>query len=129
MNQTPVLIAVLDDETRMRSALRRLLQAHGFRVELFETGEEFIEAASLIRPDCLLLDLHMPQMSCFDVLASLNALHLPIRVIVVTGHDEAGSADRARLLGAVDYLLKPLDAGALVNAIRHALGVATPVLS
>ncbi len=121
MNQSPVLVAVLDDESRMRTALRRLLQARGFRVELFETGGDFIEAAQSRQPDCLLLDLHMPRMNGFDVLASLNMLRLPVRVIVITGHDEPGNADRAHELGAADYLLKPLEAGTLVNAIHKAL--------
>ena len=129
MNQSPVLIAVLDDESRMRSALRRLLQTHGFRVELFETGGDFISAAPTSHPDCLLLDLHMPRMSGFDVLASLNTLRLPVCVIVITGHDEPGNADRAHELGAADYLLKPLEAGTLVNAIRKALGGAASGLS
>lgn len=117
-----MLVAVLDDESRMRSALQRLLQTYGFCVELFETGKDFIEAAQSKIPDCLLLDLHMPRMNGFDVLASVNKLHLMIRTIVITGHDEPGNADRAYELGAVDYLLKPLEEGTLVKAIHKAIG-------
>ncbi len=121
MIERPVLIAVLDDESKMRSALRRLLQTHGFDVELFETGEDFLDAAQNHCPDCLLLDLHMPQMSGFDVLGSIHSRHVPTRTIVITGHDEPGNCERAVALGACEYLLKPLDGAILINAIQHAM--------
>jgi two-component system response regulator FixJ len=121
MNGPPVLIAVLDDESKMRSALRRLLQTHGFIVALFETGDEFLNAVQTHCPDCLLLDLHMPRMNGFDVLASMQSRRISTRAIVITGHDEAGNKERATALGARDYLLKPLDDTTLVNAIQRAL--------
>lgn len=121
MTDRHVLIAVLDDESKMRSALRRLLQTHGFTVELFKTGEEFLESVQDHCPDCLLLDLHMPQMNGFDVLDRIHARHIPTRPIIITGHDEPGNSERSICLGAFDYLLKPLDDSALVNAINKAL--------
>ena len=112
-------IAVLDDESKMRSALRRLLGTHGYEVELFETGDEFLKAAQCHCPDCLLLDLHMPWTTGFDVLQSLARLEIRVPAIVITGHDEPGNAERLFELGAVEYLLKPLDETILVNAIER----------
>lgn len=114
------VVAVLDDEPKMRSALARLLKTHGFDVELFESGDDFLKVAESDRADCLLLDLHMPQTTGFDVLERLSSMHIPMPAIVITGHDEPGNAQRVRGLGAADYLLKPLDESTLVEAIKRA---------
>ena len=119
MSERKTTIAVLDDEAKMRSALGRLLGTHGYKVELFETGDDFLTAARIHPPDCLLLDLHMPRTTGFDVLRSLSALNLRIPAIMVTGHDEPGNAERAHELGAAVYLLKPLDESVLVQAIEQ----------
>ena len=114
------VIAILDDEAKMRQALKRLLEANDFEVELFATGASFIDAALCKRPDCVLLDLHMPTMSGFQVLEGLNACGLHLPVIVVTGHDEPGNASRVIELGAADYLLKPIRETTILDAIHRA---------
>jgi len=114
------VVAVLDDESKMRSALARLLKTHGYEVRLFETGDEFLTAAQSQGPDCLLLDLHMPRTTGFDVLEAMPALQITVPAIVITGHDEPGNAARVQELGAADYLLKPLDESTLVGAIERA---------
>jgi FixJ family two-component response regulator len=112
-------VAVLDDEANMRSALARLLKTHGYDVELFETGGDFINAVRSRDLDCLLLDLHMPQITGFDVLELMAALRITTPVIVITGHDETGVAERVRKLGAANYLLKPLDEAVLIDALQR----------
>ena len=114
------VVAVLDDESKMRSALARLLRTHDYEVRLFESGDDFLTAAQVQAPDCLLLDLHMPGTTGFDVLGAMPALHIKVPAIVITGHDEPGNAARVRELGAANYLLKPLDESALVGAIERA---------
>lgn len=118
---------MLDDEPKMRSALRRLLAANGYEVELFESGDDFLNAAASNGADCLLLDLHMPKTTGFDVLESMSSRHVAMPAIVITGHDETGNAERVRRLGAVEYLLKPLDESVLLDAINRACpGAAEP---
>lgn len=127
MNNGKTVVTVLDDESKMRSALKRLLGTHGYEVLLFETGEDFINAALGQPMDCLLLDLHMPKASGFDVLRSMAALQIQVPAIIITGHDEPGNAERAYQLGAAGYLLKPLDETTLIRAIGQAcLGVPPP---
>jgi two-component system response regulator FixJ len=126
MVEAAPVIAVLDDESKMRSALKRLLGTYGFKVESFATGVEFLAAAAQLHlPDCLLLDLHMPAPNGFDVLESLRALGLALPIIVITGHDEWGAAQRVIDLGASAYLLKPLAENILIAAIKHALSQST----
>ncbi len=115
------IIAVLDDEPEMRKALRRLLACRGFQVAEYERGADLLEALGSRRLDCLLLDLHMEGVNGFEVLEAFltRKVHLP--VIVVTGHDEPGTEEQARRLGAVAYLKKPVDRDALLSSIAAAL--------
>ena len=120
MSKPPSVIAVLDDEPKMRKALRRLLSTHGFRLEDYECGEEYLAALPSHRADCLVLDLHMPKMSGFEVLAALAALHVPTPVVVITGHGDPDAAARVFALGASEYLTKPVEESALLEAIHKA---------
>ena len=114
------VVAVLDDEPEMRKALRRLLTCRGFRVEEYECGEDLLAALDSHPLDYLLLDLHMPGINGFDVLEAFRSRQIPVPVIVITAHDEPGTAERVRALGASAYLKKPVDRDALLAAIATA---------
>jgi FixJ family two-component response regulator len=116
----PVL-AVLDDEPELRKALRRLLTGRGFCVEEYERGSDLIAALGSRPLDCLLLDLHMAEVSGFDVLEVFQSRHIQTPVIVITAHDDPGTAERVRLLGAAAYLKKPVDRDTLLAAIAAAI--------
>ncbi len=120
MSVAPSVIAVLDDEPEMRKALRRLLTSCGFRVEEYACGEELLAVVSSHPPDYLLLDLHMPGVSGFDVLEAILTRRIPLPVIVITAHDEPGTAEHVRSLGAAAYLKKPVDKATLFAAIETA---------
>ena len=119
MDQTRPLIAVLDDEPQFGKALARLLKTHGFEVVTFTRGVEFLEACASRLPNCLLLDLHMPGLSGFEILERIAARHLP--VLVITGHDQPGNAQRVQALGGLHYFLKPVNESQLLAAIHDAL--------
>lgn len=113
-------MAVLDDESKMRVALKRLLVTHGFEVVLCGTWADFLSIQEDLRPDCLLLDLHMPGASGIEVLGLMRALPVPVPTVVITGCHEPGNEELVRGLGASSYLLKPLDETTLVQAICDA---------
>jgi FixJ family two-component response regulator len=119
MNETRPLIAVLDDEPQFCKALARLLKTHGLDVVTFTRGDEFLAACESRLPDCLLLDLHMPEPNGFEILEHVAARHLP--VLVITGNDHSGNVERVRALGGLDYFLKPVNETQLLTAIRAAL--------
>ena len=110
----------------MRKALRRLLHSRGFRVEEYERGEDLLAALSSHPPDYLLLDLHMPGINGFNVLEVLHAGQISLPVIIITAHDEPGTSERVRELGASAYLKKPVDRDALLSAIAAAKPAAAP---
>jgi CheY-like chemotaxis protein/pimeloyl-ACP methyl ester carboxylesterase len=120
MPGTPPVVAVLDDEPQMRTALRRLLASHGFRVEAYARGEDLLAALAAHPLDCLVLDLHMPEVSGFEVPAAFASQHILTPVVVITGHDEPGTVERVRALGGSAYLTKPVDEAALLSAIAAA---------
>jgi FixJ family two-component response regulator len=116
MDETWPLIAVVDDEPKFCSALARLLKTHGFDVVTFTRGDDFLAACASRSPDCLLLDLHMPDTNGFEILERVAARRLP--VLVITGHDQPANAERVRALGGLGYFLKPVKETQLLDAIR-----------
>jgi FixJ family two-component response regulator len=115
-------IAVVDDEPAVCKALERLLRAAKFEVATFCSGADFLSSLSLRRPDCVVLDLHMPGTNGFEVQSRLSADPAgEIGVVVITAHDSSESQARAMAAGAVAYLRKPVDAQPLLEAIRTAI--------
>ncbi|MCC8362712.1 response regulator [Lysobacter sp. A6] len=113
--RTPV-VAVVDDEPPVRRALQRLLRAAGFDVRLFASGADFM--AHLEGIDCVILDLHLPGMSGFDVQDALASRGAQIPVVVLTGNDTPANRSRSLANGARAYLCKPVDDKVLLDALR-----------
>ena len=120
MNPAAGLVAIVDDEDAVRRALERLLRSAGMASASFASGLEFLKSLDHGCPDCVVLDLHMPGLSGFDVQARLCEAGLKIPVIAITGHDSAENRERVRALGAAAYLRKPVAASTLLEAIASA---------
>jgi len=119
-----LLVAVVDDEEPIRKALMRLMRSAGLGVETFASGAEFLKSLETRRPDCVLLDLHMPQMDGFNVQAQLASKCAALPVIIVTGHDFPKARDRAMASGASAFLRKPVRDRTLLDAISAATSCA-----
>ena len=115
------LLAVVDDDEDTRVALTRLACSVGFVVEAFASGAEFLRSIEDHEPGCVVLDLHMPGMSGFDVQKALDSVHAGVPVIIITGHDTCEARARAIRLGARAYLVKPVDDEDLLAAIGRAV--------
>ena len=114
-------VAIVDDEEGIRKALSRLLRASGLEAESYANGQEFLDAAAEHRPDCVVLDLHMPGMSGLQVLRKLKAAGQRLSIVVITAHDEPETRERCIDAGACAYLRKPLEDRLLLNAISVAM--------
>jgi FixJ family two-component response regulator len=115
------LLAVVDDDADVRVALTRLVSSAGFAVETFASGVDFLKSVDDHEPACVVLDLHMPEVSGFDIQAALARDHTRVPVVVITGHDTVENRTRALRLGARSYLCKPVDGDALLAAIGDAI--------
>ena len=118
-----VRVIVADDEPIGRHRLVRLLQAEPDTdvVAACADGEEAVEAIREHAPDIVLLDIQMPNLDGFEVVAALGDAHQPV-VIFVTAHDQY--ALRAFQVHAFDYLLKPVDQDRLREALARAVSSA-----
>ena len=121
MDSVRPLIAVADDEESVRRALGRLLRSAGHDVRSYASGTDFLHSLPNGRPDCLVVDVHMPGMTGFDVLARLRADDIRLPTVVVTGFDDPDAEPRAARLGAVRFLHKPFGDAQLLEAVALAL--------
>ena len=115
------VIAVVDDEEPVRKALSRLMCTAGYDVEAFASGAAFLASAAQHPPDCLVLDLHMPDMNGFEVQTRLTRSVPALPVVFVTGYDIPEARERVLSAGAAAYLRKPLDAQTLLDTIATAI--------
>jgi len=120
------LIAVVDDEESVRKALGRLVCSAGFDVEIFASGSEFLRSLQQRRPHCVVLDLHMPNVSGFDVQQEMKVIEAGIPIVVITGDYSAQGRARSLNLGAAAYLRKPVDDAMLLAAISAAVSGNAP---
>lgn len=121
MSKNSPLIAVVDDEESVRAALRRLLHSAGLEVETFASGVEFLQSLETHRPDCVVLDVHMPRVNGFTVQARLAQEKVRLPLVVITGHHSNETRERVLTAGASAYLRKPMDDQVLLDAISAAI--------
>jgi len=114
-------IHVVDDDESMRESLAFLLEAAGFRVQLYESATAFLATLPRLERACILTDIRMPEIDGIELLRRLKDNNSKLPVIVMTGHGEVPLAVEAMKLGAFDFLEKPFDDEGLVATIRTAL--------
>lgn len=110
-------VAVVDDEESVRKALSRLLRSAGFEVESFASGTEYLDSLQTKKPDCLIIDLHMPVLNGLDVINKMSEQGFKIPTIVITGYDGTGMSQRVITAGALTCLHKPVDDELLISAL------------
>ena len=120
------LIAVVDDEEPIRKALSRLLRLAGLKVETFSSGTEFLESVGDHTPDCLVLDVHMPETDGFEVESQLAHAGFRIPIVAITGRDAPKDRERMTARGVAAFLQKPLDGPVLLAAITAATKPSQP---
>jgi len=114
-------VAILDDDDSVRTAVGRLLMAADLSVDQYASFGAFRKALERARPDCLVLDLHMPDMDGIDVMNYLTRKGIKLPIVVVSGHDAPNASELCLSLGALSFLSKPVDADDLLRAIEGAM--------
>jgi FixJ family two-component response regulator len=115
------IVAVIEDDPSMRRGVERLLAAHGFETESYESAEAFLACVATTQVRCVVLDIHLEGMSGIALRRQLTAAGSPLPVIFMTAVDEAKIEREATEAGCVAYLRKPFPADALVQAVKQAV--------
>jgi FixJ family two-component response regulator len=115
------VVAIVDDDDSIRSALQGLLEAVGMPARAFASAEEFLKFDQQHQIGCLIADIRMPGMSGLELQAKLNAERRRIPIIFITAHGDAKMRMQALRAGAVEFLAKPFDDEALLESVRAAL--------
>src|SRR5262245_63626550 len=124
MAQSSPWIAIVDDDPSVLKALARLIKTRAMEARTYTSARDFLAALPTAVPDempeCLIVDLQMPEMSGLELQRHLNRAGVGIPTIVITAHAEAGMRERCEAAGAEIFLLKPLQDTTLLAAIDKA---------
>lgn len=115
------MVAIVDDDDLMRTALLGLLKSANLLAQAFASAEEFLKSGCQHDTACLITDIRMPGMSGLELQAHLNADHCRIPTIFITAHGDAKMRMQAMRAGAVEFLAKPFDEEALLESVRAAM--------
>jgi FixJ family two-component response regulator len=113
-------VFIVDDDSRVAKALGRVLRTEGLAVETSASASELLGQLEHNEPACVLLDLHLPDLSGLELQERLR-FDPTLPVIFLTGHGTVAASVQAMKQGAVEFLLKPIDMNLLVDAVRRAL--------
>jgi FixJ family two-component response regulator len=115
------LISIVDDDEGIRQALKSLIDSVGFRAEVFDSGEKFLNSPYLTQTDCLIADVRMPGMSGLELQDRLSAAGRSIPIVFISAHDDTEARARGLRAGAIDFLQKPFSEDSLLGAISVCL--------
>jgi two-component system response regulator FixJ len=118
---TDAVVHVIDDDEAVRESLTFLLKTAGHTVRTYENATAFLRDDPKGKAGCIVTDVRMPDVSGIDLLHRLKELNVSLPVIVITGHGDVPLAVEAMKSGALDFLEKPFDDDALLNAVNVAL--------
>ncbi len=114
-------IAVVDDESAVRSMLGRLLRLANYQVSAFASGDEFLASLNEHSPACAIIDINMPELSGLEVQSRMRAAHIRVPVVLITASDDFDLDRSAMEVGATNLLRKPFSSDELLKAIGIAL--------
>jgi FixJ family two-component response regulator len=121
IEHTSRLLAILDDDKSVQSALRDLVESEGMSTLCFDSAEQFLDSGARHKAACLIADVRMPGMSGIELQANLKTERCRIPIIFITGRGDIPLAVSAMKEGASDFFTKPVDGAALLSSVERAL--------
>jgi FixJ family two-component response regulator len=122
MSNLQNIIAVVDDDPEICASLETLLAAYGYDVETFESAETFLARIATCRASCLIVDIHLGDITGVELARHLAADGFKFPIIFMTGHCDAFIERQAFTVGGVAFLYKPFSVTTLIDAIKKAAG-------
>jgi FixJ family two-component response regulator len=121
MTEPAPVIHVVDDDQSFRSSIGRLLEASGYRVALYASGDQLLRNPPGSDPGCIVLDLRMAGLDGLQLQQRLLDLQTLLPVVFLSGHGDIPASVQAMKSGAEDFLTKPVSKATLLEAIGRAL--------
>ena len=114
-------VVVVDDDASIRVSLARVFRGYGIRVQTFGSAEEYLQRTGADQPQCIVLDVHLGELSGFDLHDRLASQGSAPPIIFITAHDDIPPSRLAGCAGACSFLRKPFDTDQLVALVRRHL--------
>jgi FixJ family two-component response regulator len=121
MDESAGRVFVVDNDASVCRGLSRLLHSAGYETESFHSATDYLEREHFDDVGCLVLDIHMPPLSGIELQLRLNEQRSDLPIIFLTGHGDLPMGIKAMRRGAEDFLTKPVDEEALLDAVQRAL--------
>jgi len=115
------MIAVIDDDASVRTAISNLVRSLGYAVHVFPSAEAFLQSAQLEQTRCVIADVRMPGMSGVELQSQLRVQGRRTPFIIITAVPEERVRKRAIADGAICFLTKPFDEDVLIDCLNTAL--------
>ncbi len=119
------VIAVVDDDWRVRESLASLIESAGFTARVFPLAKDFLRDDFLRGTSCFITDVRMPEMDGLDLQRCVRLERPDLPVIIITGHNDDEVERSAFAQGAAFFIRKPFDAEELFRAVKIALSEAS----
>lgn len=114
-------VAIVDDDTSTRVALARALTLEKIDCQTYPSAPAFLLALPSAMPACLIVDVHMPEMTGLDLQRELRKVGIYIPTIIITAVESEAVAKSAMSLGAAAFLLKPVSREKLLTSLASAI--------
>lgn len=118
---TAAIVAVIDDDQGVRDALDGMLRSVGLQVVSFASTQDYLDEETPDGYGCIILDVRLPGRGGLDFQDDLAKLNVTTPVIIISGHADVPMSVRAMKAGAVEFLIKPVRAQDLLDAVDAAL--------
>lgn len=121
MSQETPVVFVVDDDVSVRESLELLIRAAGWQPETFMSAGEFLTRPRTTVPNCLILDVNLPDLSGLDLQKLVSVERTDMPIVFITGYGDVPMTVKAMKAGAVEFLTKPFSDEVLLTAIEQAL--------
>ncbi|MES0198590.1 response regulator [Mesorhizobium sp. M0011] len=115
------IVFIVDDDVSVRESLEALINLTGSRAETFASAEEFLERPRVSVPNCLVLDVSLPDLNGLELQKRITADRADMPIIFITGYGDVPMTVQAMKAGAAEFLMKPVSDDALLDAIGQAI--------
>jgi FixJ family two-component response regulator len=121
MSSAIPIVFIVDDDVSVRESLELLIRDQNWKPEMFASAQDFLNHPRKRVPSCLVLDLSLPGLNGLELQKQLAVEHSDVPIIFISGYGDVPKTVQAMKSGALEFLTKPINDDALVNAIRSAL--------